>query len=75
MVGLSNVEIDDMLVYGKDIHDNDNKLQAALKRIEKTGLIMNKDQSLFRQDRLEYFGHDISRTEKYGRTGPRASKG
>ena len=63
VAGLSNVDniIDDILVYGKDMDDHDKHLQAVLERIEKTGLKLNKDKCLFRQDRLEYFGHEISR--------------
>ena len=39
VAGLSNVDviIDDILVYGKDMHDHDKHLQAVLERIETNG--------------------------------------
>lgn len=72
VAGLSNVDviINDILVYGKDMNDHDQHLQDVLERIEKTGLKLNKDKCLFRQDRLEYFGHEISR----GGISPSAQK-
>ena len=63
VAGLSNVDviIEDILMYGKDMNDLNKHLQAVLERIEKTGQILNKDKCLFRKDRSEYFGHEISR--------------
>lgn len=60
--GLKNVDIiiDDILIYGKDMADHNAKLQAVLERIERSGLKLNRDKCLFRQAKVEYFGHIIS---------------
>ncbi|MCG8079184.1 MAG: DDE-type integrase/transposase/recombinase [Candidatus Thiodiazotropha taylori] len=62
LTGLKNVDviIDDILVYGKDMQEHDESLKAVLERIETEGLKLNRDKCLFRQSKLEYFGHTIS---------------
>ena len=53
-------DIDDFLVWSKNIEDHNRSLIASLERAKKIGLTMNLDKCKFNADELVYFGHKIS---------------
>lgn len=55
------VVMDDILVYGKDMKDHDQNLQAAMQTIRASGLKLNKDKCQFRKTEINYFGHIIGK--------------
>ncbi len=54
------VYIDDMLVYGKDPMEHDNRLTKVLQTLDKAGLKLNRDKCTFRQSELKFLGHVFS---------------
>lgn len=55
------VVMDDILVYGKDMKDHDQNLQAVMQTIRASGLKLNKDKCQFRKTEINYFGHIIGK--------------
>ena len=53
-------DIDDFLVWGKNIEDHNRSLIASWERAKKIGLTMNLDKCKFYADELVYLGHRIS---------------
>ena len=53
-------DIDDFLVWGKNIEDHNRSLIASLERAKKIGLTMNLDKCKFNANELVYLGHKIS---------------
>ncbi|XP_052817965.1 uncharacterized protein K02A2.6-like [Mya arenaria] len=54
------VIIDDILVHGKNVKEHDKHLEMALRKIQDSGLKLNKDKCEFRKESIDYFGHHIS---------------
>nr|XP_054591370.1 uncharacterized protein LOC129155169 [Nothobranchius furzeri] len=52
---------DDILVFGKDKAEHDERLQQVLKRCEKAGLTLN-EKCEFSVERVKFLGHNISAT-------------
>jgi hypothetical protein len=52
--------MDDTIVYGKTEAEHDNRLEAVLKRIEESGLRLNKQKCHFKKKEVKFFGHIIS---------------
>ena len=51
---------DDTIVYGCTEEEQDEHLNAVLKRIEESGLRLNKEKCHFKQREVKFFGHIIS---------------
>jgi hypothetical protein len=56
----THVIMDDVLIHGKTEEEHDARLNQALKRIENSGLKLNRAKCQFKQSQLKYFGHVIS---------------
>lgn len=54
-----HVIMDDILIHGANDADHDTRLAAALTKIKKSGLKLNKEKCLFRQNELQFLGHTI----------------
>lgn len=52
--------MDDTIVYGKTLKEHDQRLDAVLDRIAKSGLKLNKQKCHFRKKEVNFFGHVIS---------------
>ena len=61
LTGLQGVlcQMDDILVFGKDEAEHDQRLDAVLKRIEEAGATLNPQKCEFRKDKLTFLGHII----------------
>ena len=51
--------MDDVLVFGKDRKEHDERLTAALKKIEAAGATLNPSKCEFAKDQLKFLGHLI----------------
>ena len=54
------VYLDDILIYGKDQTEHDEKLKEIFKRIQRTGLKINPDKCEFNKSELLFLGHTIN---------------
>ena len=61
--GLEGVlcQTDDVLIFGKDIHEHDSRLTATLEKIQLAGVTLNPETCEFRKTRLKFLGHVIDR--------------
>ncbi|KAK3101745.1 hypothetical protein FSP39_006077 [Pinctada imbricata] len=59
--GLDGVEtiIDDVLIYGRNMTEHDERLKLVLERIQNAEIKLNNDKCEYRKERIEYFGHVI----------------
>ena len=56
------IYLDDLLIITKDTYeDHLSKLWQVLKKLQKAGLKINADKSLFVKDEVEYLGYVLSR--------------
>ena len=53
--------IDDILIFGKDKEQRDERLFAALETIQKAGITLNAEKCKFWCDKLKFLGHIISK--------------
>ena len=60
IAGQANVQ-DDIIVWGKDKHEHDKRLQEVLDRIYKSGIRLNKDKCVIGKDELIFLGHKITK--------------
>ncbi len=51
--------IDDVLVFGKDKHEHDERLAVALTRIKEAGVTLNVSKWEFEKSKLKFLGHVI----------------
>ena len=60
--GLEGCEaiMDDIIVYGRTEEEHDQRLKAVLRRIEESGLKLNKEKCFFKKREVKFFGHIIS---------------
>ena len=60
--GIEGVEviIDDILIHGKTRKEHDDRLDRVFRRIQDSGLKLNRDKCEFRKTEIEYFGHMIT---------------
>jgi len=49
--------MDDVLVFGKDKKEHDERLMAALRRIQAAGATLNPSKCEFRKEQLKFLGH------------------
>ena len=57
--GVKNIS-DDIIVFGKDQIEHDKHLEAVLKRLEDSGMTLNKNKCVFSTNKLEFFGLSFS---------------
>ena len=60
--GLSGVLclIDDVLIFGKDQKEHDERLNTALERIQKAGVTLNAEKCEFSKRQVTFLGHVIN---------------
>ena len=51
---------DDIIVFGEDASQHDQRLDACLLRLRERNLTLNKDKCEFQRSTIEYFGHIFS---------------
>ena len=56
----TEIDIDDILVWGASEEEHNRRLQAVLKRCKDIGLTLNKDKCRFNVPEVTYLGHTIS---------------
>ena len=54
--------MDDILIFGKDQTEHDQRLEAVLRRIEKAGVTLNPQKCEFSKNKLTFLGHVIDAT-------------
>jgi hypothetical protein len=59
--GCQNIS-DDIVVYGKDVAEHDERLRKVLRTLTERGLTLNKNKCGFRMNEIEFMGHML--TEK-----------
>ena len=61
LTGLQGVlcQMDDILVFGKDQEEHDQRLAAVLNRIEEAGATLNPEKCEFSRESLTFLGHRI----------------
>ncbi|XP_022836497.1 uncharacterized protein K02A2.6-like [Spodoptera litura] len=52
--------IDDILVYGKNIEEHDQRLEKVIKTLEENNVVLRKDKCTFRQQKVQFLGHELS---------------
>ena len=55
-----DVIADDILIYGKTIEENNQRLEAVLKRAREVGLTLNPDKSKICKMEVQYVGHVLT---------------
>ncbi|XP_064468421.1 uncharacterized protein K02A2.6-like [Ornithodoros turicata] len=53
----TSCHMDDILIYGKDQAEHDQRLEAVLKTLAKAGVTLNPQKCQFRKTRIEFLGH------------------
>ena len=54
--------VDDILVYGKDQEEHDERLREVLRRLQKSGLTLNKEKCQFRKNRVSFLGQVVDQS-------------
>ena len=54
-------QMDDMLIFGCDKPQHDERLIATMKRIEAAGVTFNSEKCEFTKSRVKFLGHVIDR--------------
>ncbi|XP_063918115.1 uncharacterized protein K02A2.6-like [Zophobas morio] len=54
------IYVDDFLIHGKTLEEHNRNLLELLKRLENSGITVNKDKCKIAQKKLEFMGHEIS---------------
>ncbi|XP_043234595.1 uncharacterized protein K02A2.6-like [Amphibalanus amphitrite] len=62
LTGLEGVicSMDDVLVFGRDEKEHDQRLKAVLERIKASGLKLNKEKCSFQKQEVTFLGHVIT---------------
>ncbi|XP_033745588.1 uncharacterized protein K02A2.6-like [Pecten maximus] len=56
----SDAIVDDILVWGANMKEHDERLKRVLGRVREYNLTLSKDKCQFRKDRVTYVGHELS---------------
>ena len=56
------IEIDDILVHGKDTKEHDERLKKVLQKLEEANVTLNGDKCDFSKPEVHYLGHVINAT-------------
>ena len=52
--------VDDILIWGKDIEEHDERLKHVLDRIREHNMKLNRDKCEFRKSSISYVGHELT---------------
>ena len=52
--------IDDILIYGKDLQEHNERLTSTLKAIQQAGLTLNREKCQFNKSSLSFLGYIVS---------------
>ena len=52
--------IDDILVYGKDLEEHDQRLETVMKTLKENNVVLRKDKCIFRKENVQFLGHELS---------------
>ena len=52
--------MDDVLVFGSNTDEHDERLKAALNRIQSAGVTLNPEKCEFRKSQLKFLGHVVN---------------
>ena len=52
--------IDDILVYGRNIQEHNERLKAVLNRIQSAGITLNQAKCEFGKETIKFLGHIIN---------------
>ena len=55
------VVMDDILVFGRDTKEHDERLQSVMETIKSNGLKLNKEKCQIRKSEVNFFGHVIEK--------------
>ena len=58
-LGVANIA-DDLIVYGRNVNEHDERLFKVLEILREHGLTVNGKKCQFRMSKLTFFGHDLS---------------
>lgn len=62
--------IDDILIYGKDLHEHDERLKKVLEVLENHNVLLREGKCKYRMEKVYFLGHELSQAgvkplEKY----------
>lgn len=52
--------IDDIIIYGADKTEHDERLKKVLQRLKENNVTLNKNKCLYGVEQLEFLGHNLS---------------
>ena len=52
--------MDDLLIYGENMEEHDERLEKLLKILEENGIMLNLEKCIFRVPEVEFLGHRVS---------------
>lgn len=58
------VDIDDILVWGRNEEEHNRRLKAVLQKCKEINLTLNKDKCLFNKSEIVYIGRDFQGRSK-----------
>ena len=53
--------IDDVLVFGANRKDHDNRLDAVMQRLQMAGITLNQSKCTFLKDQVKFLGHVVNK--------------
>jgi len=61
LVGIPGIvcHVDDILMFGKDQKEHDDRLRSVLQAIQKAGLTLNREKCQFNKSSFSFLGHII----------------
>ena len=54
--------VDDVLVFGANRKDHDNRLDAVMQRLQTAGVTLIRSKCAFLKNRVKFLGHVVNRT-------------
>ena len=54
-------DIDDILIWGSDEHEHDQRLEATLKKCEEINLTLNEEKCKFKVEEVSYCRHNFTK--------------
>lgn len=52
--------IDDILVYGRNLEEHNQRLEKTLHVLESNNVFLNRDKCIYRINKIEFLGHELS---------------
>ena len=64
LAGLKGVvcQMDDILIYGKDQQEHDERLHAVLQRLKEAGITLNREKCVFSQKSVKFLGQVLTQS-------------